>query len=1086
MANVTLLTLGGCRVEAGREAHQLSPLELWVLAYLTSKRNGRVSKEELLLLLWDGATTARARHSLCQSIHRLRKNLPNLRLHATRQDLVLDLSSVDCDATQFEAAYQRRDFAVAARLYGGSFLEGHLVTGRRKFQFWLEQRAATLAHQARDVFLHLARQAEAIGSWNDVEVFAQRLAQVDPLDPTAGVLLASARAAQGDKRAALEILGRIKHRDRRYRTGTTARSIFLLARRFDQLQGALEPGATHPTAFVGRADEIRRLRRAWDEVTARPTCGFVLLSGEAGIGKSRLLEHMARLITIRGGRALIGRCRELERRMPYAGLVDLLSNNIRPADLRNASQIERDILSTVAPTLDLPRLTRSRTIDPLPPLAVFDSVVSLFRHLSTAAPLLVQLDDAHWADEGTLMFLQYAARRLRETPVLFLIAIRQEDMGHAHHLSASIADWHASQHIMLGPLDDKAALELIEKFGGTTGLVLTNLQAHALANGANGRPLFIIECMREALPFLKTGDGFADFALGGRTSTNLREHVTQRLAKLTTRAREVVASIAVLNARATIGDLAAILELPDQVVVESLQEGENHALLQRTDPAIGFTHDLLRQSIYASLPLSLRLYLHARIADYLARQRSVSDGVLADHYAAAGQGDNAFAYSLRAAIAAIDAAAFADAEHYVDLASASATDAGSLLAVADLRFRLLVAANRSIEACSLIERLKPWFLANRNTDGLLRISMVRLLAGLAECDDFTLLQRHVDEFSQMLDVTEDLSLAAQYVTNIAAAAHHCGRADVIAFLLPRLGARGHAHGAARGRAEILSMAARLHCVYGAAEPAWSSVHAAELAAKESGDAVVQLVAASARGVTELIYGHIEASRIAYSLAYAMCTRPELARFSERVVGDYGWVLMECGLVDEARSILGDAIRRLSNHRVLYAFGNLCGLYCSTREWLLLSETASRLLDANSVLRAEWAELAGHSFRGIAALELGSTGTVREAWEAVSRLTIGTRRRAVDSWITVIFTGKYLRNHGLIGESLNVLTHAVEECLARDRLARWRFELEIAEAKLAFAPSESLRLCHGVQAEAAACGALQIARCAKRLKACVVD
>jgi len=1084
MATTRLFTLGGCRVECDQTVVALPPLALSILAYLAAGQKGHATKDELVLLFWDGVDMPRSRHNLSQALHSLRRLLPNLKLEVNRQNLLLKVRSVHCDAAEFETAVRGGDLATAANLYRGEFLKGHVVSGRREFRFWVEQRGSALARQARDTFLQLAREAEDDGRWTEVQASAERLLSVDPLDSVGRILLANARAAQGDTRAALGLLGKINRQDRRQKVGVTRRAVMEIANRYHQLTSASNLAlASSSVPFVGRVAEIRQLISAWEEVVNRLTSGFALLSGEAGIGKSRLLDHVARLVAIRGGRVLFGRCRALERRLPYAALADVLSSNVRPTDLQLLSQSELETLIRVVPSLDLGRRGAGCYTAELPPvLAVYDAAVALLRQIALSRPLLVIVDDAHWADEGTLIFFQYATRRLREAPVLFLVGLRQEEAGNPNPFYSCLVDAGVSKLLDIAPLDDDAVKQLIRVFGASVGVRVKDVDEQTLADRSKGRPLFVLESLRQALPLLRSGNATLDFSVHARFSASLREHVAQRLATLTERSRLVISALAVLNAATVIDELAAILHLDGDTILSSLREAETRAaLVLHSETGIAFTHDLLRQCIYASIPSSLRLLLHTRAAEYLARQARAPDGVIAEHYHAAGQRDAAFAFALQAAMTAFEAGAFADAEHYVNIASTCAADPEALNRAADVRFRVLIAANRPAEVIPMLERLESWYIGNRDGDGLLRVAVVRLQVALLGHAHVNVIRQHFDDFCQMVDSTQDLTLAGQYVTSMAGAAHHSGRADLIAELLPRLFHRGSAPGVPRGRVEALALAARLHCVYGEPELAWEAANAADRIAAESGDALSLLLAATAKGVTELIYGNIESARLAYVHANALSQRPGLGRYVERTLGDYGWVLMERGLVVEAEEVLYDAIRRLGNQRALFAIGNLCNLYYSIHQWNSLKDAATHLLDANSVLQAEWAELAAHSFGGIAALHLGDGVRQQQAWAAVSRLTSSQRMRLSDSWIAGIFTAAHLRELGRFDDALNVLTNAIERCKIRDRLARWRFELELAGGAVGRARGKPYELCERIEASARACGALLIAGEAQRLK-----
>ncbi|NWJ73570.1 AAA family ATPase [Pseudonocardia sp. ICBG1122] len=394
-------------------------------------------------------------------------------------------------------------------------------------------------------------------------------------------------------------------------------------------------GATHgdgatgpdPDELVGRADELAGLLRDLDAARSG-RARAVLLAGEAGIGKSRLATALGRAAAGAGAQVVVGRCLDAGgAALPYLPFSEVLDA------LARAGTALRPVLHGLLPGAagdgDSGRLQ------------VFDAVAGAVRDAAATAPLLVVLEDLHWADRSTRELLAFLLARLGSQRLLVLGTYRSDDLHRRHPLRASLAELirlPAVRRVELGPLTPDAVLALVRARAATGGVDEATLRR--IATRSEGNAFYAEELVAAGSDGLP--GGLADVLL-------------TRLDRLGGPAREVlrVASLAERNIPHDLLRDAAELSAAD--LEEGLREAVSHHLLV-PDPAPGaesyaFRHALLREAVHDDLLPGERVRLHARLTALLAR-RADDPGVaaaLARHALAAHDLPQALAASVRAA-----------------------------------------------------------------------------------------------------------------------------------------------------------------------------------------------------------------------------------------------------------------------------------------------------------------------------------------------------------------------------------------------------------------------------------------------------
>jgi DNA-binding CsgD family transcriptional regulator/tetratricopeptide (TPR) repeat protein len=361
-------------------------------------------------------------------------------------------------------------------------------------------------------------------------------------------------------------------------------------------------------AFVGRASELGELERALD--AARAGSGStVLVAGEAGIGKTRLGLELATRAREAGFEVLLGRSIDLVgTELPYQPFVDAL----RP-------------------------LGALRRQDERSQLRVFEQTLALLSDRAADVPLLLILEDLHWADQSTLDLVVFLAHNLEDGPVLLLATYRADELASAERmrrLADGVRRSGAARVLELGPLEPDEVTALLAAHAPSP-VELTS----AIVARSEGNPFFAEELLASA------GDASNDLPRG------LREVLLQRVAGLDRPTQSLLRLAAAAGRDVSYRLILALAQVPKRDVRESLRQAVEHGVLV-ADQATGgfrFRHALLAEAVYATLLPGEREELHARLADELARSDTAAPAELAPHWAAAGRSAEALVASLAAA-----------------------------------------------------------------------------------------------------------------------------------------------------------------------------------------------------------------------------------------------------------------------------------------------------------------------------------------------------------------------------------------------------------------------------------------------------
>jgi DNA-binding winged helix-turn-helix (wHTH) protein len=420
------------------------------------------------------------------------------------------------------------------------------------------------------------------------------------------------------------------------------------------------PSGGRGSLFVGREAAMATLFGGLESALAGRG-RVALLVGEAGIGKTRTAEELAGAAAARGALVLFGRCHEgagAPAFWPWVQVVRAYLNAQPRAAVREVMQSGAADLAQLAPEIAA-ELGAAVAPDADPDRArftLFDSLTGFLRRAAQRQPLLVVIDDLHWADPASLLLLQFLARELAAARVLLIAAYRDGRRGGDEPLSrclGELARVDGCQRLELGGLRDAEIGRFIE---AATGSVPAPALVAAVAAQTGGNPFFLAELVR----LLDGGEPHGGGPLpvpGG-----VRDAVARRVAQLSSAGRDWLHAAAVFGRDfelPALADAGSSAKRPRRGCLDALDEAVGAHLVEAlggVPPRYRFAHALVQETLYDALPSRERARLHARAGDALAALHAQDPApvlsALAHHYGAAaavlGDVDRALTAALRA------------------------------------------------------------------------------------------------------------------------------------------------------------------------------------------------------------------------------------------------------------------------------------------------------------------------------------------------------------------------------------------------------------------------------------------------------
>ncbi len=645
--------IAGVQVVDGLRGRQVRAL----LAYLILNRSRQVGREELSAAVWPDRAPQSQDAALRTLLSRLRSAV-GASVLIGRQQLALalpepvwvDLEAARTEVARAQSALEHGDLRTAWALgqVPLNVASRGLLPGTQAV--WLDPARRELEELRQQALEVIGRAGLGLGGSQvaSAERAARALIAVEPYRESAYVLLMEALATQGNIAEGLRIFDQLR-RLLRTELGTLPSPEAMAV--YERLLNPLPRPASPPAPFdgagsalelpaelagraraalVGRVKEMTELERFWELASTGRTAGqeaielgaarVVVLSGDPGVGKTRLVAELALRVHAEGAVVLAGRAPE-ETLVPYQPFLEALRHYVMTAPLGDLRAAARDYGSELARLVPELRRRVPDIVSTLPPepdterYRMFEAVVGLLSAISRHAPILLVLDDLHWADRPTLLLLRHLARAPDPRRVLILSAYRSTEAGEG--LPGLLADLHRERLLTEQRIGGLTMADTAELVHLRTGERPARAFVQALHAETEGNPLFIEEIVRHL------SDAGVRPAMAGAAELQrvglpegVKQVIARRLSRLETPAIEWLRLAAVIGRDFDAGLLERVLGAPEADFLDALERVLETGLVSEHEPGrYLFSHALIRETLYEGMSAPRRSRLHRRVGE---------------------------------------------------------------------------------------------------------------------------------------------------------------------------------------------------------------------------------------------------------------------------------------------------------------------------------------------------------------------------------------------------------------------------------------------------------------------------------------
>ncbi len=682
---IHLRTLGTAEVVSGDQCITPDSAMMFGLAlFLSASAGQRVTRARLLDLFWPDASDESRRHALRQLLYRLRRD--GFPMSLDGEELLIDDDVVESDIRSVLAPSWPERASDEEIRAAASFLPGYDPPMPELFREWLDELRSRVNAQYRRALLRQIDAARHDGRWNNVDEWARRCLDVDPLNEEATLAHAEAIAMSGSKAQALQIIDRYLDElgDRGRVIGLPAK---VLRRRVSETAPERGRGEQESVPLIGREREVAQLNDLLSS-TLRGRSASLFIVGAAGIGKSRLAQELVATAGMRGWRSCAAQLQASDAQRPLGVFVDLFAALLQlpgalgcsPASLSQLRLLtEHDVRATNEPQ-------RSQEAEAVQE-RLRHAAGELVESVASEGPLVLVIDNLHWCDDASIQLLQHLVSHSENLPVMWALTARAE--GRYDAVRAALADAGA-ETMRLAPLSPECANTLFESLTKRDGQSARAGSSELTSAVTGGNPLFVLELARHVR---ETGQASS-------LPQSLRALIRDRAMRLSPVAQHVLHTCAVLGRYSSVPRVANVLEISTADLLGSIEELDALGIVgtQRGAEALSI-HDLWRDELLGGLLSAAQKVLHHRCGLVLEAECRVSRSPAtvweaAQHLLASGSEGRALSLLEECAQHQLDNGLPTDAAKTFELAvQASTTDVDRLRAMSGRILALKKAAD---------------------------------------------------------------------------------------------------------------------------------------------------------------------------------------------------------------------------------------------------------------------------------------------------------------------------------------------------------------------------------------------------------
>jgi DNA-binding SARP family transcriptional activator len=608
---------------------------------LIATRREPLNRSQLAFELWPDSSEHQARTNLRKLLYEFRQALPRVEAFADigiKTVRWVAAAQSEVDVLSFREAIASGDFERASQLYQGDLLPSC-------YDDWVLGERENLRAAALGVNRHLAEEAAERGDHRVAIRYAEAASDLECTDEAAVRIQLEAQLALGDRAAALRTYRHYADNLRRefaIEPDAEIEALFRVYRADPSDRDGPRAAPAGGSPFVGRGLEWRTLLEVWKMARAG-RAHLVLLSGEPGIGKSRLAQELGLRAQTEGHEVATARAYEAAGRLPWGPVVDLLRSSSVRQRIGTLEQVWVAELSRLLPELSgaAPQRKNNSPKKVAQRHRLFDAVCQVIVSHDFAQVLII--DDLQWCDTETIELIGYLVRSEPQAPILIIGTVRWEELPDRHPLPGLVDALRRDQAVTvvaIDPLDHASTVALAAKLKDVDEVDAE--LADRLWTETEGNPLFIIETIQA---------GISPYDEQDILTPTMRAVLRARLGQLTEGAQKLAEIGAIFGRPFSARAMAAAIGGGEQAVDDQLDELWRRKIVVNQGQMYDFSHDKLRQVALELINPARRRRLHQVVADAIAREHtedleSVS-AQLAAHYDQAGMVEQALdAYRL--------------------------------------------------------------------------------------------------------------------------------------------------------------------------------------------------------------------------------------------------------------------------------------------------------------------------------------------------------------------------------------------------------------------------------------------------------
>jgi DNA-binding SARP family transcriptional activator/tetratricopeptide (TPR) repeat protein len=684
---------------AGEPVRFRTKKHLALLVYLAVEPHQEHRRDRLAELLWPRVSLAEARHSLATALSVLRPRVGSNALQATREQVSLAPGHLELDLDRL-AAGDVAGSETSSPLEVAAFLEGFDIPDAGEFGLWKDRQQARWLPAVMSAFGQGLERCRRVGDTRRIEQIADKMLALDPACEDAVRAKMEVLAFAGDRLSALRLYEAWRVRIAEELDAVPSAPLERMAGRLRQRgweRAALDhlptapPDQSRGRPFIGREAEYRTLYDAWRGLHQGQTT-HILLTGESGVGKTRLVERLTTAAGLDGAAVSRVQSYDLEQEIPYAtvsGLIlGLLSvpevSGTPPEALAELSRTVPDVRRRF-PAIPPARDTQGDTAR----IELAEAFHQLLQAIAEERPIILVVDDVHLADDASLSVLHLVARRARGERLMMIFIARlgggapPQSIERLTHGGAALG----VQPLELRGLSREESTALLTCLADAGGVTLPVGVRTTLLRAARGVPMVLEFLLQD---WLTNGDASLALAVSAMTSElagygkgpeTYRQILAGLVRTLDPVGRTVLDLAAILGPRLNESSMYALADLSLGQTFAGLVQLASLRMLRESGNGFEFANELLRAEVYASVPAPLRRTLHGSIADRLlglARTKDISGLEIAWHCVRAGRQEEALPHLLSGARQAMRRGAAHLAQRALETALPGITDSQTI------------------------------------------------------------------------------------------------------------------------------------------------------------------------------------------------------------------------------------------------------------------------------------------------------------------------------------------------------------------------------------------------------------------------